>query len=87
MKTGEMLDVDEIVQMPFYRSDRNCLDDDDVIKASNQGEPIALDPNNKASMAYRNIARRILGETVPLQSLDESTGMLKRVKKFFGIRS
>ncbi|RBN37377.1 septum site-determining protein MinD, partial [Priestia megaterium] len=42
----------------------------------------------KASIAYRNIARRILGETVPLQSLDEEDkGMFARIKRFFGVRS
>ena len=46
-------------------------DDDEVIKASNHGEPIVLNPNSKASIAYRNIARRILGESIPLQHLEE----------------
>jgi len=87
MKDGDMLHIDDIVQILSIDLLGIVIDSDDVIKASNSGEPVALHPNNKASIAYRNIARRILGETVPLQSLDESTGMLKRVKKFFGIRS
>jgi septum site-determining protein MinD len=62
-------------------------DDDDVIKASNNGEPIVMDPNNRAAIAYRNIARRILGESVPLQSLDDQNkGVLTKLKKFFGVR-
>lgn len=87
MKNGDMLDVDEIVSVLAIELLGIVVDDDDVIKHSNKGEPIALHPNYKASMAYRNIARRILGETVPLMSLDEEKGMFSKVKKFFGIRS
>lgn len=87
MKNGDMLDIDEIVQILSIDLIGIVLDDDEVIKASNHGEPVAFQPNTKASIAYRNIARRILGESVPLQSLEDETGMFKKVKKFFGIRS
>ena len=87
MKNGDMLDIDEIVQVLSIDLIGIVLDDDEVIKASNHGEPVAFQPNSKASIAYRNIARRILGESVPLQSLEDETGMFKKVKKFFGIRS
>ncbi|WP_110111485.1 septum site-determining protein MinD [Bacillus sp. CGMCC 1.16541] len=87
VKTGDMLDVDEIVQLLAIDLIGIVADDDNVIKASNSGEPIALDPSSKASIAYRNIARRILGEAVPLQSLDEdSKGIFARIKQFFGVR-
>ncbi|MCY8335527.1 septum site-determining protein MinD, partial [Bacillus spizizenii] len=40
------------------------------------------------SIAYRNIARRILGESVPLQLLEEQNkGMMAKIKSFFGVRS
>ncbi|KAA0549247.1 septum site-determining protein MinD [Bacillus sp. BGMRC 2118] len=86
MKTGEMLDVDEILSVLAIDLLGIVADDDSVIRASNSGEPIALDPSSKASLAYRNIARRILGESVPLQVLDEEKGVFTKVKKFFGIR-
>ncbi|GIO27678.1 septum site-determining protein MinD [Ornithinibacillus bavariensis] len=87
MKNGDMLEIDEIVQILSIDLIGIVLDDDEVIKASNHGEPVAFQPNTKASIAYRNIARRILGESVPLQSLDDETGMFQKVKRFFGIRS
>ncbi|MBU8905036.1 septum site-determining protein MinD [Desertibacillus haloalkaliphilus] len=86
MKNGDMLDVDEIVSVLAIELLGIVVDDDNVIKASNKGEPIAMEPNTKASIAYRNIARRILGETVPLLSLEENSGVFSKVKKFFGIR-
>ncbi|MEC2076778.1 septum site-determining protein MinD [Metabacillus fastidiosus] len=88
VKNGDMLDVDEIVSHLSIDLLGIVADDDNVIKASNNGEPIAMDPNNRASIAYRNIARRILGESVPLQSLDENNkGVFSKLKKFFGVRA
>ncbi|SDM98677.1 septum site-determining protein MinD [Sediminibacillus halophilus] len=87
VKNGDMLDVDEIVQILSVELLGIVADDDEVIKASNHGEPVAFHPNTKASLAYRNIARRILGETVPLLSLEEEKGMFAKMKKFLGMRS
>lgn len=87
MKTGDMLDIDEIVNHLSVDLIGIVADDDDVIKASNNGEPIALDADSKTAIAYRNIARRILGESIPLQSLEEDQkGVFTRLKKFFGVR-
>lgn len=86
MKNGDMLDVDEIVSILAIELLGIVVDDDDVIKHSNNGEPVALFPSSKAAIAYRNIARRILGETVPLMAIDGQKGMFSKVKKFFGIR-
>ena len=87
MKNGDMLDVDEITTHLSIDLIGIVADDDEVIKASNHGEPIAMNPNSKASIAYRNIARRILGESVPLQQLDaEEKGMFNKIKRFFGVK-
>jgi septum site-determining protein MinD len=34
-------------------------------------------------MAYRNVARRIMGEDVPFLNLEEETSFVAKVKKFF----
>ncbi|MEN1970479.1 septum site-determining protein MinD [Lentibacillus sp. N15] len=87
VKNGDMLDIDEIIQILSIDLIGIVIDDDEVIKASHKGEPVAFHPNSKASISYRNIARRILGEAVPLQSFEEKKGVLQQVKKFFRIRS
>jgi septum site-determining protein MinD len=87
MKNGDMLDVDEITTHLSIELIGIVADDDEVIKASNHGEPIALNPNSKASISYRNIARRILGESIPLERLEnDPTGVFTKIKKFFGVR-
>ncbi|MGN1401321.1 MAG: septum site-determining protein MinD [Bacillus sp. (in: firmicutes)] len=84
---GDMMDIEEITTHLSIDLLGIVVDDDDVIKASNSGEPIAMDPNNRASVAYRNIARRVLGESIPLMPLDvQTTGMLAKIKKLFGVR-
>lgn len=85
VNAGDMLDVDEITMHLSIELIGIVADDEAVIKASNQGEPIAIEPNSRASIAYRNIARRILGESVPLQPLeDKHPGVFTKLKRFFG---
>lgn len=82
---GEMLDIDEICQVLSIDLLGIVPDDEHVIRAANSGEPTVMNPTSKAAIAYRNIARRILGDTVPLMSLQERAGAFDRMKKFFGI--
>ena len=67
----DMLDVDEIVRTLSIELLGVVEDDDEVIRATNTGEPVALQPSGKAALAYRNIARRLLGENVPLQAFEQ----------------
>ncbi|MDQ0061286.1 septum site-determining protein MinD [Paenibacillus harenae] len=85
MKTGEMLDIDEICQVLAIDLVGIVPDDEKVISAANSGEPTVMNPASRAAIAYRNIARRILGDMVPLMLLDEKAGAFKRFRKFLGI--
>jgi septum site-determining protein MinD len=85
MKKGEMLDIDEICQVLAIDLLGIVPDDEYVIKAANSGEPTVMNPTSRAAIAYRNIARRVLGDTVPLMQLEEKVGFFKKMKKFIGI--
>ncbi|WP_027092684.1 septum site-determining protein MinD [Cohnella thermotolerans] len=85
LKSGDMLEIDDICQVLAIDLIGIVPDDEIVIKAANQGEPTVMNPSSRAAIAYRNVARRILGETVPLMQLEEKSGMFGRVKKFFGM--
>lgn len=84
MKKGDMLDIDEVCQVLAIDLLGIVPDDEHVIKAANIGEPTVMNPASKAAIAYRNIARRILGDTVPLLQLDDKVGLFGKMKKFFG---
>ena len=68
---GDMMDVDEITHHLSINLLGIIFDDEDVISSSNKGEPVVLDDKSVAGQGYRNIARRLEGETVPLMSLKE----------------
>jgi len=85
LKRGEILDVDEVCQVLAIDLIGIVPDDETVIKHANQGEPIVMNPQSRAAIAYRNVARRILGETVPLMPLEEKEGFMRKVRKFFGM--
>lgn len=86
LKKGEMLEIDEIMNILAIDLLGIVLDDDGVISSSNKGEPVVLNPSSKAAQAYRNIGRRILGETVPLMAIEEKSGFLHRVRSLLGMR-
>lgn len=85
LRTGEILDVNDICQVLAIDLLGIVPDDDRVIAGSNQGEPVALNPSYKSGLAYRNIARRMLGDMVPLMVIDQKTGTLQKLRKLFGI--
>ncbi|MEW9500568.1 septum site-determining protein MinD [Jeotgalibacillus marinus] len=88
MISGDMLDIDEITSHLSIDLLGIVIDDDQVITASNKGEPIAMNPDNKASIAYRNIAKRILGESIPLVSLtEEKKTFFQKLLGFIGSKN
>ncbi|ANS75499.1 septum site-determining protein MinD [Paenibacillus yonginensis] len=85
VKSGDMLDIEDIIQVLNIDLIGIVPDDEHVIKAANTGEPTVMNPNSSAAIAYRNIARRILGDTVPLMQLNQKKGAFTKFKKFFGM--
>lgn len=85
VKSGGMLDIEDIDSILGIDLLGIVPDDEYVITAANKGEPTVMNPESRAAVAYRNIARRILGETVPLMRLDDRSGLMKKFKKMFGM--
>ncbi|HHQ1007647.1 TPA: septum site-determining protein MinD [Listeria innocua] len=85
MVNGDVMDIDEITTHLSIELLGIIIDDDEVIRSSNSGDPVAMLPNNLASQGYRNIARRILGESIPLMSIEaKKPGFFTRLKQLFG---
>lgn len=85
VKNGDMLEVEDILDLLAIDLVGVVPDDDFVIKSANMGEPTVLSHESRASLAYRNIARRLLGESVPLMQLDQKGGVFTKMRKFFGL--
>ena len=84
VKQNNMLSADDVVDLLAIELLGIIPEDKGVIISTNQGTPIAMDGKNLAGQAYQNIARRILGETVPLLDLDKGSGFLNRISSVFG---
>ena len=60
-------------------------DDESIIVSTNKGEPAILDSKSLAGQAYKNIAKRILGENVPLIEIENENSFIGKIKKIFGM--
>lgn len=77
---GDMLsmeDVLEILRIPLVGV---IPEDQSVLRASNQGEPVILDTESDAGQAYSDTVDRLLGEERPFRFIEEEKkGFLKRL--------
>jgi septum site-determining protein MinD len=84
MNNGNSMDITEVTAHLSIDLLGVVVDSEDVISSSNKGEPIVMDPNSKVALGYRNIARRILGESVPLMVIEDAPkGMFAKFKSIF----
>jgi septum site-determining protein MinD len=81
VKRGDMLDTADVLEVLAVELLGLVPDDESVLVSTNRGSPAALDPKSKAGQAFRNIARRLLGEDVPFPSLDGSDGLRDRLAR------
>lgn len=65
VKRGEMLSVEDVVDLLAIDLIGIVPEDENVIVSTNKGQPLALDGKSKAGQAFQNIARRLMGEKVP----------------------
>lgn len=80
VRRGDMLSINDIVEILSEDLIGVVPDDESVIVSTNRGEPAVLAGASGAGNAYFNIARRILGENVPLMSMRKrKEGILARL--------
>lgn len=84
-KNGDMLDVSDIIETLSIKLLGVVPDDKNVTVSTNKGEPIVLEDGSYAGQAFKNIARRITGEDIPLMNLqiDDNQGFFGSFKKLF----
>jgi len=84
VRQNNMLSADDVVDLLAIHLLGIVPEDKNVIISTNKGVPIALDGKSPAGQAYRNIARRIQGEEVPLMDLDKGGSFFNRLSSVFG---
>ncbi len=79
VKRGDMLDSDDVLELLAVRLLGIVPEDENVIISTNRGQPIVLDGKSKAGEAFQNIARRLLGEDVPIMKFDEKSDFFSKL--------
>jgi septum site-determining protein MinD len=86
VKKGDMMGIDDMIDILAVKLIGVVPDDETIIVSTNRGEPAVLDQNSRAGQAYRNITRRIAGESIPFLDLEANDGIMNKLKKFMGIK-
>ncbi len=84
VQKGDMMDIDDMIDILSVQLLGVVPEDDHIVISSNRGEPVVLNPDSKAGIAFRNIDGRIMGEEIPLLPLNEEVGLFSRLRRFFG---
>jgi septum site-determining protein MinD len=83
VRNGEMMSVDDVLQILAIDLIGIIPEDEDVITSTNKGETLALDKNSRTGKSYSDIARRITGEEVPVDIIEDNPSLMERISNMF----
>ena len=81
--TNDMMSVEDVVELLACDLIGIIPEDTGIISSTNKGDPIVNDEKSLAGQAYRNVARRIMGEEVEFLNLEEDKNFFGKIKNFF----
>jgi len=89
VKSNDMMSVEDVLEILSVKLLGVVPEDEQIIVSTNKGEPVAGTDNTRSGLAFRNIARRLKGEDVPLMDLDalNNTWLTKVVNFFAPVRA
>ena len=82
---GDMLEIDDMLEMLAVDLLGVVPEDDHIIVSTNRGEPAVYSRDSKAGKAFQNIARRLMGEAVPIMDLEAEESLWSRFKRIVGL--
>jgi septum site-determining protein MinD len=82
VKRGEMLSVDDVLELLAVELIGMVPDDESVVMDTNRGLPVVLDNRSKAGQAFRNIAGRIKGQKIPFMTFSDD-GFMDKISRLF----
>jgi septum site-determining protein MinD len=82
VKRGDMMSSDDVVEILAVDLIGVVPDDEGIVIATNQGEPL-VGNETLAGKAFMNICKRITGEDIPLLDLNGKSGLMQRLQSIF----
>lgn len=82
VKRGDMMSVEDVTEILSIRLLGVIPDDEQVVIATNQGEPI-VGADCMSGQAYSNVCRRILGEELPVTDFISQDSLLVKFCSLF----
>ena len=83
VRKGEMMDVDDIVDLLSIDLIGVVPDDEYIITQTNKGEPVIQNKKAPSGKAYLEIAKRILGENIEVTIPGREKGFWAKLKRLF----
>jgi len=80
---GEMLDAEDVLDLLAIKLLGIVPEDETVIMSTNVGKPVVTREKSIAGQAFKNIARRLMGDEVPLIDLEYKEGIFHKLSKIF----
>ena len=87
VKRGDMMNIDDTIDILGIDLLGVVPDDEKIIVSSNRGEPAVTEESSLAGQAYRNIAKRLLGEDVPLLTMEAEETFMDKLRKLFSLKN
>ena len=79
VRKNEMLSVEDVQELLTIPLLGVIPESQDVLKASNSGNPVIMEKNSEAGMAYQDAVERLLGNELPLRFLNEKKGLFSKL--------
>lgn len=84
VRRGEMLSVDDVVDIIGIPLLGVIERDENVIIAANTGDPVVYNPKSKAGQGFLTVAGRLCGEHIPFESF-EDRNIFERIGRRLGL--
>jgi len=82
VQRGDMLSKDDVLDILAIELIGIVPDDEAIVVSTNRGTPVALHNHSPSGSAYREIARRLLGEDLPVMEPVSEEGFMARLGRW-----
>jgi len=84
VKNNDMLSAEDVLDLLGIQLIGIVPEDESVIIGSNRGAPVVTDGKSRAGQAFRNIAKRLQGQDVPLMDPSQQGGLWNALQRLAG---